>query len=58
MHGRAVETALPGYRSSVIHEIYDVMSQTPDAIAVTDGDLEWTYDFLRRQSEHSRKVPG
>ena len=51
MHGHTVETALPEYRSSVIHEIYDVMSQTPDAIAMTDGDLEWTYDFLRRQSD-------
>jgi amino acid adenylation domain-containing protein len=27
------------------------MSQTPNAIAVTDGDLEWTYDDLRRQSD-------
>ena len=27
------------------------MSQTPRAIAVTDGDLEWTYDDLRRRTE-------
>jgi amino acid adenylation domain-containing protein len=26
------------------------MSQTPHAIAVTDGDLEWTYDALRSRS--------
>jgi amino acid adenylation domain-containing protein len=38
-------------RPSVIHEIYDLMSQTPRAIAVTDGDLEWTYDALRRRSD-------
>jgi amino acid adenylation domain-containing protein len=41
----------PEYRSSVVHEIYDVMSHTPHAIAVTDGDLEWTYDDLRRKSD-------
>lgn len=45
------ETPSPDYRSSVIHEIYDVMSQTPHAIALTDGDLEWTYDDLRRRSD-------
>src|ERR1022692_1935267 len=27
------------------------MSATPHAIAVTDGDLEWTYDALRRRSD-------
>ena len=50
MHRHTAETALPGYRSSIIHEIYDVMCRTPDAIALTDGDLEWTYDALRKQS--------
>jgi amino acid adenylation domain-containing protein len=38
-------------RASVIHEIYDLMSQTPNAIALTDGDVEWTYDDLRRRSD-------
>ena len=42
---------LPTYRSSVIRTIYDMMSQTPHAIAVTDGDLEWTYDALRSRSD-------
>ena len=41
----------PTYRSSVIHAIYGMMSQTPHAIAVTDGNLEWTYDALRRRSD-------
>jgi len=27
------------------------MSQAPHAIAVTDGDVEWTYDALRRRSD-------
>ena len=40
-----------GYRSSVIREIYEMMSARPHAIAVTDGDLEWTYDCLRRRSQ-------
>ena len=39
------------FRRSVIRVIYDVMSQTPHAIAVTNGDLEWTYDALRRRSD-------
>ncbi len=39
------------YRSTVIHKIYDVMSRTPDATALTDGDLEWTYDDLRKRSD-------
>jgi amino acid adenylation domain-containing protein len=41
----------PEYWSSVIREIYDMMSQAPHAIALTDGDLEWTYDALRRRSD-------
>jgi amino acid adenylation domain-containing protein len=47
---RIAETSSPKYRSSVIHEIYGMMSQRPQKIAVTDGDLEWTYDDLRRRS--------
>ena len=49
--GQIVETLSPEYRSSVIHEIYDLMCQTPHAIAVTDGDLEWTYEALRKRSD-------
>jgi len=41
----------PEYRSSIVRQIYDMMSQTPRAIALTDGDLEWTYDVLRRRSD-------
>jgi amino acid adenylation domain-containing protein len=41
----------PISRPSVIYAIYDVMSQTPHAIAVTEADLEWTYDALRRHSD-------
>jgi amino acid adenylation domain-containing protein len=39
------------YQSSVIHEIYDMMSRRSGALALTDGDLEWTYDDLRRMSD-------
>lgn len=39
------------YHSSVIDEIYDVMSHAPHAIALTDGDLEWTYDTLHIRSD-------
>jgi amino acid adenylation domain-containing protein len=47
-----IERTPPGERRpSVIDEIYDLMSQTPHAMAVTDGDLEWTYDALRQRSE-------
>lgn len=42
---------MPGYRSSVIHQIYDVMRRSPHAVALTDGDLVWTYDDLRRKSD-------
>jgi nonribosomal peptide synthetase DhbF len=45
------EASLSEYRDSVIDEIYDIMLKTPQAIAVTDGDLEWTYDELRVRSE-------
>lgn len=41
----------PSYQKSVIQEIYDMMSQRPNALALTDGDLEWTYDDLRRRSD-------
>ncbi len=39
------------YRSGVIDKIYDQMSRTPNAIALTDGDLEWTYRALRRRAD-------
>lgn len=39
------------YRSSIIQTIYDMMSQTPNAVAVTDGDLEWKYSDLRKRSD-------
>ena len=42
---------MPGYRSSVIHQIYDVMARSPHADALTDGDLVWSYDDLRRKSD-------
>ena len=45
------EISSPEYRSSVIQEIYAVMSQRAHEIAVTDGDLEWTYADLRRRSD-------
>jgi amino acid adenylation domain-containing protein len=38
-----------GIRVTVIGAICDVMLRTPFAVAVTDGDVEWTYDFLRRR---------
>lgn len=41
----------PERQSSVIDTIYGLMSQTPHAIAVTDGNVEWTYDALRRRSD-------
>ena len=47
----ASERPAAEHRSSVIHAIYDLMSQAPHAIAVTDGDVEWTYDALRRRSD-------
>jgi amino acid adenylation domain-containing protein len=47
--GHMPKRPLSEYRPSVIHDIYDVMSQRSDAIALTDGDLEWTYDDLRRR---------
>ena len=49
--GHLSERPAAKHRSSVIHTIYDLMSQAPHAIAVTDGDVEWTYDALRRQSD-------
>jgi amino acid adenylation domain-containing protein len=35
---------------SVIDTIRDVMLRTPLLIAVTDGDVEWTYESLRHRS--------
>ena len=45
------ETLSPEYQSSVIHEIYGHNVPDSHAIALTDGDLEWTYDDLRRRSD-------
>lgn len=45
------DTPSSEYRSSVIHEIYAMMSQRPHAVALTEGDLEWTYDDLRSRAE-------
>lgn len=44
-------TPAPEHQSSVLCEIYDRMSRTPHAVALTDGTLEWTYDDLRRRSD-------
>lgn len=41
----------PEYQSSIIQDIHDIMSTTPNAIALTDGDLEWSYADLHRQSD-------
>jgi len=49
--GRAAEaSSSPPRGSSVIQDIYQMMSRRPGAVAVTDGDLEWTYDDLRKHS--------
>ena len=54
------ELEMPGHTSAgtvvtpgpgVIRRIYEMMSQTPTAVAVTDGDVEWTYHALRRRSD-------
>jgi amino acid adenylation domain-containing protein len=45
------EIPSPEYRSSVIQDIYDVMARRPYATALTDGDLEWTYEDLRSRSD-------
>ena len=44
-HTSAGSAVTPG--PGVIGKIYQMMSRTPEAIALTDGDLEWTYDALR-----------
>jgi amino acid adenylation domain-containing protein len=51
VHNHIGEGPPPEHRPSVIDEIYDLMAQTPHAVAVTDRDLEWTYDALRRRSD-------
>ena len=43
-------TSLP-YWSSVIQDIYHQTSRRPEAVAVTDGELEWTYSDLRQRSD-------
>lgn len=51
-HSRLImKEASPMYRSILINTICDVMSQSPHAIAVTDGDLEWTYDTLGKKTD-------
>lgn len=37
--------------SSVIQDIYLLTSRRPEAVAVTDGELEWTYGDLRERSD-------
>jgi amino acid adenylation domain-containing protein len=49
--GNGAQAPSPESQPSVIDEIYDLMSQTPHAMAVTDGDLEWTYEDLRRRTD-------
>lgn len=41
----------PEARVSVIQKIFAVMFRTPRAIAVSDGEIEWTYESLRRHSD-------
>jgi amino acid adenylation domain-containing protein len=43
-------SSLP-YWSSVIQDIYQLTSRRPEALAVTDGELEWTYGDLRERSD-------
>ena len=47
----ASRAEVPGCWSSVIQDIFDLMSTRPDATAVTDGDLEWSYATLRARSD-------
>jgi amino acid adenylation domain-containing protein len=48
--GSDLEGLSRGRQFGVIGAIFDIMSRTPRAIAVTDGDLELTYQALRRRS--------
>jgi amino acid adenylation domain-containing protein len=48
---RSIGNEAPSGRlRSVIDVIRDVMLRTPLAIAVTDGDIEWTYESLHHRS--------
>lgn len=38
-------------RSSLLFTIRKMMFETPNAVAVTEGSEEWTYDVLRRKAE-------
>src|SRR3984957_1163971 len=49
--GHVLKKSSPEHRSSVVDIIYDLMTQTPHAVAVTDGNLEWTYNDLCKQSD-------
>jgi amino acid adenylation domain-containing protein len=50
-HERADEASSPPFWSSVIQDIYHQTSKRPEAVAVTDGELEWTYADLRERSD-------
>jgi amino acid adenylation domain-containing protein len=52
----ASPVSAPGCWSSVIQDIFDLMSTRPDATAVTDGDLEWSYATLRGRSDAVARV--
>jgi amino acid adenylation domain-containing protein len=50
-HERVGVAASPPSWSSVIQDIYDLTSRRPEAVAVTDGEVEWTYANLRDRSD-------
>ena len=50
-HERVGEASSPPYWSSVIQDIYHLTSRRPGAVAVTDGELQWTYGDLRERSD-------
>jgi amino acid adenylation domain-containing protein len=50
-HERVGEASSLPHWSSVIQDIYHLTSRRPDAVAVTDGELEWTYGDLRERSD-------
>ena len=50
-HERLGEASSLPYWSSVIQDIYQLTSRRPEALAVTDGELEWTYGDLRERSD-------
>lgn len=50
-HERIGQAPSLPYWSSVIQDIYHQTSRRPEAVAVTDGELEWTYSDLRQRSD-------